>query len=379
METSVVNNTVKKNWSVLIMDIGTQLTENGKRHDHDDSFVADNYQLIREIGILTAMIPAELGGAGTSYTEMCAILKLVAHHCPSTALSLSMHQHLLAANIWKYRHNKGGEEILRKVAANNLILISTGAGDWLESNGTMEKVKGGYLVSAEKNFASQSSAGDILVTSAPYDNPEKGWQVLHFALPMNAEGVSVLDNWYTLGMRGTGSQTVKLDRVYVPETSVALERPKGEYHPFWNVVLTVAMPLIMSVYVGIAEKASIIALDKTRGKKYRPPYVPFLAGEMHNQLTMAQVVLRDMVNLANDLNFLPNDETAVAILSRKTLVADACKATVNKAMETVGGLSYYRNTGLERLFRDVQAVNFHPLQDKHQHYFMGEYLLNNQI
>lgn len=379
METSVVNNTVEKNWSGLIMDIGTQLSENGKRHDHEDSFVADNYQLIREIGLLTAMIPAELGGAGTSYTEMCDILKLVAHYCPSTALSLSMHQHLLAANIWKYRHNKGGEEVLKKVAANNLILISTGAGDWLESNGTMEKIEGGYLVSAEKNFASQSAAGDVLVTSAPFNNPEKGWQVLHFAIPMNADGVSVLDNWYTLGMRGTGSQTVRLERVYVPETSVALERPKGEYHPFWNVVLTVAMPLIMSVYVGIAEKASIIALDKTRSKEYRPPYVPFLAGEMHNQLIMAQVVLRDMVNLANDLNFSPKDETAVAILSRKTLVADACKATVNKAMETVGGLSYYRNTGLERLFRDVQAGHFHPLQDKHQHYLTGEYLLNNKI
>ncbi len=379
MKTSVVNNTVTNNWTGRIMDIGTQLSENGKRHDHGDSFVADNYKLIREIGLLTAMIPTELGGAGTSYSEMCDILKLVAHYCPSTALSLSMHQHLLAANIWKYRHSKGGEEVLKKVAANDLILISTGAGDWLESNGTMEKIEGGYVVSAEKNFASQSSVGNILVTSAPYKNPEKGWQVLHFAVPMTAEGVTVMDNWYTLGMRGTGSQSVKLDKVYIPETSVALERPKGEYHPFWNVVLTVAMPLIMSVYVGIAEKASIIALDRTRGKEKRPPYIPFLAGEMHNQLIMAQVLLRDMVNLSNNLNFLPKDVTAVAILSRKTLVAEACKATVSKAMETVGGLSFYRTTGLERLFRDVQAGNFHPLQEKHQHYFTGEFLLNNKI
>ena len=50
--------------------------------------------------------------------------------------------------------------------------------------GEMTKTDGGFLVSAKKAFASQSILGDIVVTSAPYFNPQEGWQVLHFPVPM---------------------------------------------------------------------------------------------------------------------------------------------------------------------------------------------------
>jgi hypothetical protein len=43
-----------------------------------------------------------------------------------------MHQHLIAATVWKYRRGQGGEAMLTKVAENQLVLVSTGAGDWLE-------------------------------------------------------------------------------------------------------------------------------------------------------------------------------------------------------------------------------------------------------
>ena len=364
-----------KNWSGLIDNLGVQLAENGKRHDIDDTFVEENYKLLREIGLFSAMIPKEFGGFGISHQEMCELLRQIAHYCPSTALALSMHQHLLAANIWKYKNGKGGADVLQKVVDKKLILISTGARDWLESNGTMEKVEGGFLVSAEKHFASQSAVGDVLVTSAPFNDPERGWMVLHFAVPMNSKGVQVLDNWYTLGMRGTGSQTVKLDKVFVPGNSIVLERPKGEYHVFWNVVLMVAMPLVMSVYVGIAEKATQIALKNVKGKENHQPQTPFLIGEMNNHLTLAQVMLKDMVALTDNFDFLPKDKLGVAMLTRKTLVAEACKDSVSKAMETVGGPGYFRSLELERLFRDVQAGHFHPLPEKQQQHFTGEFLL----
>lgn len=374
METTMKKRVRSKDWSGLIENLGQELAQNGKRHDKKDTFVEDNYKLLKEMGLLSAMIPKKLGGYGISHQEMCELLKQIAHYCPSTALALSMHQHLLAANIWKYKHGKGGEDVLKKVADKKLILISTGARDWLESNGNTEKVDGGYLVSAEKHFASQSVIGDVLVTSAPFEDPKKGWQVLHFGVPMNSNGVQVMDNWYTLGMRGTGSQTVKLEKVFVPETSIVLERTKGEYHVFWNVVLTVAMPLIMSVYFGIAEKAAQIAIKCIREKENRQPQTPFLLGEMNNHLTLAQVMLKDMVALTNNFDFLPEDEIGVAMLTRKTLVAEACKAAVAKAMETVGGQSFYRGLELEKLFRDVQASNFHPLPEKQQQHFTGEFL-----
>ena len=94
-----------KKWLDLIDQLGEQLATNGIIHDQRDSFVADNYQLLKKNGYLTAMIPESLGGAGISYNDMCKILIKIALYCPATALALSMHQHLVATNIWKYIHH----------------------------------------------------------------------------------------------------------------------------------------------------------------------------------------------------------------------------------------------------------------------------------
>ncbi|WP_405415481.1 hypothetical protein [Maribacter sp. Asnod1-A12] len=53
----------------------------------------------------------------------------------------------------------------------------------------MKKVEHGYLVSAKKQFASQSAVGDLLVTSIPFDDQKEGGQILHFMVPMNSNGI----------------------------------------------------------------------------------------------------------------------------------------------------------------------------------------------
>jgi alkylation response protein AidB-like acyl-CoA dehydrogenase len=252
------------------------------------------------------------------------------------------------------------------------VLVSTGARDWLESSGSTTKTAGGYLVSAHKHFASQSAVGDMLVTSAPFMD-----EVLHFPVPMSAQGVTVLNDWRALGMRGTASHTVKLENVFVPDAAIALRRPRGAYHPLWNIVLTVAMPLIMSVYVGIAQRAAQLSIGHIRRKKAAKPHAPALIGEMNNDLVAAEVQLNDMLRIANNYDFEPIDQNGHDILARKTNVANAVIRVVTKAMEIVGGEGFYRGFGLERLFRDVQATRYHPLPESDQVKFSGEYLLRD--
>jgi alkylation response protein AidB-like acyl-CoA dehydrogenase len=239
----------------------------------------------------------------------------------------------------------------------------------------MTRSDGGFLVKAMKSFASQAVAGDVLVTSAPYQDPEEGWEVLHFAVPMKSEGVRVLDDWHTLGMRGTGSHTVRLDNVHIPESSVTLRRRRGEFHPLFNVIAAAAMPLIMAVYVGIAQRAVREAVEFAKRQKRPKPNLPDAIGGMLNQLTSAEVHWKDMVRLANDLDFEPENRMGQEALSRKTNVANACVSAVTRAMEIAGGQGFYRNLGLERLFRDVQAAKYHPLPERDQERLFGEHML----
>ncbi len=358
----------------LVQIIGPRFAEGAAERDQADAFVAEHFDVLKEHKVFSALVPADLGGGGVSHSAMCAFLRQLAHYCPSTALALSMHQHLVAAAVYNHRNGRPGKKLLERVGTHETVLISTGANDWMELSGTMERADGGFRVNARKPFGSGAPKGGILATSAPYEDAKEGWQVLHFAVPFTAPGVTLADDWRTLGMRATGSQTIILDNVFVADDAIALRRPRGRFHPAWNVILTVALPLIMSVYAGVAEAAAAIGREQA-GRRQADPAVPYLLGEMTNALTTAQLAIDDMVRLANDLDFAMTLELAAAMLVRKTIVAEHVLATAEKALEAAGGAGFYRKTGLERLLRDVHGAQFHPLSAKHQHRFTGRLAL----
>jgi alkylation response protein AidB-like acyl-CoA dehydrogenase len=354
----------------IAQDLAHQFQENAAQLDENDEFASANYAALKERDVFSAMIPTKFGGGGVSHSDMCDFIRIVAHSCPSTALALSMHQHLIAAAIFNDAAGRPGAKLLEKVAGANIILVSTGANDWLESNGTATKVDGGFDITAVKPFASGSPDGQMILTSCAYDDPDEGPQVLHFPVPLGADGITFMDNWKTHGMRATGSQTLKFDNVFVPDAAIALRRPRGGFHPAFAIILGVALPLIMSAYTGVAEGAAKIARERAAGRQ-GDPVAPYLVGEMENLLTTVQITQADMVAMSNDLDFKPNVQQASQMLTRKTICAANAIATCEKAMEVAGGASFFRGLGLERRLRDIRASHFHPLPEKRQQLFTG--------
>jgi acyl-CoA dehydrogenase len=364
----------RTDWVALARQLGTEFAPRAAAHDADDSFVAENFDILKQHSIFAAGVPQELGGGGASHAELGAFLRELAHHCGSTALALSMHTHLVAATVWRWRQGHAVEPLLMRVVDEQLVLISSGGSDWLESSGIAEKVDGGFRVTARKIFASGCPQGDVLMTTAVYDDPHEGPIVLHFPVPCTDAAVVLLDTWHTLGMRGTGSHDVMMQGVFVPEEAIALRRPKGQWHTFFIVNAAVALPLIMAVYVGVAEAAYHLALERAAHKR-DDHQMPSLIGEMANALVTAQMALEGMLAIAANYDFALVDETANGIFIRKTIAARAAIQTVAKAMEFVGGSAFYRSVGLERLFRDVQGGLYHPYHEKRQHRFTGRLAL----
>jgi alkylation response protein AidB-like acyl-CoA dehydrogenase len=242
-------------WVAVARDLGPAFASRAAALDANDSFAAENFRELREHRVFAAPIPTELGGGGASYPELCAMLRELGRHCGATALSLSMHMHLVATSVYQYHKGAPVAPLLERIAAGQLVAVTSGASDWLESSGTAERVEGGFLVTARKPFVSGSPAGNILITSAVYDDPEAGATVLQFSTPMQVEGVTVLNNWRTMAMRASGSNDVVLDRVFVPDAAVAARRSRGAWSPMLNLVAPIVIPLVMSVYLGVAETA----------------------------------------------------------------------------------------------------------------------------
>jgi acyl-CoA dehydrogenase len=312
-------------WQALAAELGARLSENALENDIDGRFVTENYALLQEHGFFKIAIPQELGGAGATHAQLCAVIREIGRHCGSTALSYSMHTHPVALNVFK--HLRGDEKAtatLRKIVDNDLVIAGTGANDWLESSGEMTAVEGGFRVTAHKHFVSGSPGAQVFVTSSTYAG-ESGREVLHFAIPFSSEGITHHENWDTLGMRATGSNDVTLEQVFVPEAAIVARRPAGVWHPMWNVILPTAMPLIMSAYVGLADAA--VTLAKKAAAK-RPDELAPVLGEMLNQHSLAVIAHEDMVRLNQNHGFTPADQLSSDILTRKTLLATAAMRCV---------------------------------------------------
>ena len=351
-------------WKAKAEEIAASIGTHAAAHDDDDSFVREGFAALEEAGFFTALVPEELGGGGASIGEICEVLKIIGAACGSTALAASMHSHIVAVAAWRWK-NQGAptDGLLKRVVAEKLKLVSSGGSDWLKSAGKMEKVEGGYKLTARKAFASGSTVGNILNTSAVYDDPVDGPTVLHFGAPLKGEGVSIEPTWRTMGMRGTGSDDVVFDGLFIPDAAIAGKRPQGQWHILFHVISMIAFALIYSAYLGVAEGARKRALELAR-KRPEDPLLAQLVGEMENKLLAARLAHRRMIEIAE--TGTPGPETTSEAMQCRTLAGQAAIDTVAKAMEVAGGAAFYRKTGLERAFRDIQAARFHPLQEKPQ-------------
>ena len=254
-------------------ELGPILARHANEATDEDKFVTENFELLRSSGLVEAGVPDELGGAGAKIDELATMLRTLGYHCGSTALAFSMHTHQVAIPAWRWMHQKAVavEPLLKRVAKERILLLTSGGSDWIAGSGKAEKVHGGYRITARKTFSSGAPFGDLLMTSAVFEDRGEPPVVLHFEIPMKSQHVKIMDTWHTLGMRGTGSHDVLIDGYIVPETAVTVRREAGKWHPLFQVIATIAFPLVYSVYLGVAESARDIAVTLAKKKAVDAP------------------------------------------------------------------------------------------------------------
>ena len=351
----------------LARELGTQFAPRAAGHDRDNTFVAENYEVLREAGYLRLAVPEELGGLGADIAQVCYAQAELARHCSSTALAANMHLYITLLQGFRRRVGASDAEgVLRRVADEGLVLMTSGGSDWLWPTGEAVEHDGGYLVSGRKSFCSQAPVASVLATSAPLQHPDGTTEVLMFGLPMAADGVEIVDTWDTLGMRATASQDVEFRDVFVPAERITGRRA-------WNCLdgplLAAAAhiaPTSASVYWGVAcaarDEAVRVVNRRSRGDTpmVEIPTIQRQVGLMDHALQVSWWALRGSLVML-EADYVCDAPTIAAVMHGKRAVVEDAVTVTDLAMEVVGGASFYRSSPLERLYRDARAGKFHPL------------------
>ncbi len=168
---------------------------------------AENVADLLENGLYGVMTPKHFGGSELGSETMIDVTIELASACPSTGW---VHM-LWAAHMWLLAQFP--PETQAELWSNPNTLASS----IVNSVGDVVPVDGGYRWTGRGFFSSGVDHCNWLTAAVPIKRegvdgpPERRWMLIP------REDIEIIDDWYTVGLKGTGSKTIIVNDVFVPE------------------------------------------------------------------------------------------------------------------------------------------------------------------
>ena len=351
------------------------------RYDAENTFPEEDYDQLREAGYYAAFVPEEFGGSGLTLSEIAAEQTRLGKAAPGTALGINMHQIIVGLGRMLVDAGRSeGEQILRDAADGHLFGFGISEpGNDLVLFGSISDAKptedGGYTFTGTKVFTSLSPAWTRLLTfgadSESSDAPKSVFAILR----REDGGVTIKDDWYVLGMRGTQSNTTLLEGA-----SVKAEQVLGRVDPGPNldpVVLGIFANfeiLLAATYAGVGERAIEVAVEHVKKRRSvmnqttysNDPAIRWRLAEAALLMNAVGPQIREMAALVES-DAEPNLGWLPRLSAVKNAASEASLRVVEQCVRACGGSSYYDKNELSRLYRDVLAGLFQPSDQESLH------------
>ncbi len=215
-------------------------------------------------GFFRLLQPARWGGLDANFDVVTRVIDELAQGCASSAWVYSVvGLHHLYLSAWP-------DDVQEAVWGRDTeVLMSSGL-----APRPVERVAGGYMVRGDWQWSSGSDhAKFAMVGGAP-----NGLPPVMMLIPM--KDIQIVDDWHTLGLRGTGSKTLRFDGLFVPDHWVIqyadLMAPNRTGNPrdpqsFWDRAPNLLFSgfCFSSVVLGLAKKAVKLAASDLRTKVSR--------------------------------------------------------------------------------------------------------------
>ena len=249
--------------------------------------------------------------------------------------------------------------------------MTSGGSDWLAGSGRAEKVDGRLPDHRSQGLRERLAGGrPVHDDGHPRRSRRGGPTVLHFAIPFDAPASRSTTTGTRSACAAPAPTTSTLDGVFVPDAAIGVRRPAGRWGPAWHVVASIALPLIYSVYVGVAEGRPGPRAARGGRPPRTTPASRSWSARMENELAAARMALRQMIDAAGGRARGDRDDQR----GDDRPGGGRPGGDPDRRGRDGGGRRAPASTadlGLERLFRDVQGARYHPLRGSAQRRYAG--------
>lgn len=350
------------------------IAANAAQAEQDRMVPAENIAMLKGIGLHRAFLPKAYGGMEMSLPEFCDCIALLAGACASTAWAMSLlctHSHQLAMFSKQLQDEIWG--------ANPDATASSSIAPF----GKVEEVEGGVMFSGQMGWSSGSDHAEWAIVGCRRLNAEGAQDYCFAVLPRS--DYTIVDDWFAMGMKGSGTKTLSIDNVFVPEHRIqkAKDMMEGKsagfgLYPDSKIFYSPYRPYFASGFatigLGIAERMLDAFKDKTRNRVRAytgvnvgaaTPALMRLAESTH-QVAAARAFLektwRDHAEHGERHEY-PSRETLAFWRTNQGYAVKMCVQAVDRLFEAAGGTAWMQSNELQRLWRDSHMTAAHAYTD----------------
>lgn len=348
------------------VDLAEQLSREkfaplAKAIDEEARFPTENYADLAESGLLALSVPKEYGGIGADSLTYVTILSKISKGCAATGLTFNMHSAVVDFML-QIASPEQRERYFRAVVEDGAIFSSitsepgSSFRDKLAVRTAIKKDGEGYRIEGRKHFCSLSTGATYYFTWSYLEGAKDIKEgLLNVMVPSDREGIEIIEDWDTVGMRGTVSHSMHFHGVAVSADEVIGEPGGilGKDMSIWSLGYT-------AVYIGIAEAAYEFCINYAKKTKFRgmknsiahSERIQRQIGEMAMLIENARRATEKLGMLRGNLSKM---ELTFILNQAKYLATEAAKELAERGIRLCGGQGLLRSFPLERHLRDAMA------------------------
>ncbi len=341
-----------------------ELIPRAREADERQEFSWENWKGMADLGLTGVGIDTKYGGSGQAgYRKVAIVAEEVARGDAGASVSVLAHLSLGTTTIYRFGNEEQKARLVPSLASGKGIaawaLTEPGSGsDAAALQTTATERDGTYFLNGSKMFITNASVAESIVVFATQDRSLGYKGISAFVVNRDSPGLTINPLHGKMGMRSSTT-----DEVVFQDTPVPLENRLGEEGRGFNYAMEIldsSRIIIAAQCVGIGQSALEAAVRyaqqrETFGKPIaQHQAIQFMLADMATAVHGARVVTMNAATLKDEgLPFV--NEASMA----KLIASEMCVDVSSKAMQVHGGIGYFQDAGVERIFRDARVTTIY--------------------
>jgi hypothetical protein len=340
-----------------------ELKPRARQLDEEERFSMENWEGMARLGLTGIAIDPAYGGSGGGYRQVSIAAEETARGDPSASVTLIAHLSLGTSTIYRFGNEEQKQRLIPSLAAGQGIaawaLTEPGGGsDAAALQTTATRRDGTYFLNGSKMFITNAEVAESMVVFATLDRSQGYRGISAFVVHRDAPGMRINPQRGKMGMRASSTNEVVFQDTPVPAGNLLGEEGRGFRYAME--ILDSSRIIIAAQCVGIGQAALEEAVRyaqqrQTFGKPIaQHQAVQFMLADMATEVHAARTATMQAATLKDQgLPFI--NEASMA----KLLASEMCVRVASQALQVHGGAGYFKDSPVERLFRDARVTTIY--------------------